>query len=204
MTSFKKLLSKSIHPRKAAARPSSTRSYRVESALAMNLNAPGKPVADDPIETGSVIAAERNRSARVQQQWVISFVFVIAMLALLAGLYLNITASASIAGRQIQGIEAEITVNEQINADLETRIATLMANSVLQQRALSLGFEPVAPKTLQYMVVPGYVAPQAVNMVSPVTPHEILTSSPEYTETLIDWFTAQIQTASIPLAESYH
>ena len=36
---------------------------------------------------------------RIQQQWAISFIAVIAMLALLAGLYLNITATASIAGR---------------------------------------------------------------------------------------------------------
>lgn len=203
MASIKKLFP-STPSRKAQTRPSSMRSYRVESALSIGLEHQGQDVADDPYETGSVIAADRNRSARVQQQWVISFVVVIAMLALLAGLYLNITASASIAGRQIQSIEAEISVNEQVNADLETKIATLMSNSVLEKRAEALGFAPVAPQTLQYMVVPGYFPRQAVNMVSPVTPHEVLTSSPEYTETLIDWFAREIQTASIPLVESNH
>ncbi len=204
MASIKKLFP-STPSRKAQPRPSSMRSYRVESAaLSIGLEHQGQDVADDSYETGGVIAAERNRSARVQQQWVISFVVVVAMLALLAGLYLNITASASIAGRQIQSIEAEISANEQVNADLETKIATLMSNSVLEKRAEALGFAPVAPETLQYMVVPGYFPPQAVNMVSPVTSHEVLTSSPEYTETLIDWFARQIQTASIPLVESNH
>lgn len=203
MASIKKLFP-STPSRKAQPRPSSMRSYRVESALSIGLKHQGQDVADDPHETGGVIAADRNRSARVQQQWVISFVVVIAMLALLAALYLNITASASIAGREIQSLEAEINANEQVNADLETKIATSLSNAALEKRAEALGFAPVAPGTLQYMVVPGYFPPQAVNMVSPVTPHEVLTSSPEYTETLIDWFAREIQTASIPLVESNH
>ena len=124
------------------------------------------------------------------------------LLALLAGLYLNITASASIAGRQIQSLEVEITANEQINADLETQIATLMANSVLEQRAQALGFQPIDRNTLQYMVVPGYFPPQAVSMVSVDAPSETLAGSPEFNETLIDWISKQIQAASIPLTES--
>ncbi len=202
MASFKKLILTPARSKKAATRPSSMRSYRVESALSMELGPQGQDVSEGVRQTVRLITAERDRGARVQQQWVISFVFIIAMLALLAGLYLNITASASIAGRQIQSIEAEIIANEQVNADLETRIATLMSNAVLQQRALALGFTPIERKTLQYMVVPGYFPPQAINMVSTVSTSEILSTSPEYTETLIDWIIKQIETASIPLAES--
>ena len=202
MASFKKLILTPARSKKAATRPSWMRSYRVESALSMELGPQGQDVSEGVRQTVRLITAERDRGARVQQQWVISFVFIIAMLALLAGLYLNITASASIAGRQIQSIEAEIIANEQVNADLETRIATLMSNAVLQQRALALGFTPIERKTLQYMVVPGYFPPQAINMVSTVSTSEILSTSPEYTETLIDWIIKQIETASIPLAES--
>jgi cell division protein FtsB len=150
----------------------------------------------------TVSAVERDRSARVQQQWVISFVVVIAMLALLAGLYLNITASASIAGRQIQALEAEITANEQVNADLETRIATLMSNAILEERAEALGFVPVERSSLQYMVVPGYFPPQPINMVSASNVPQAVSTSPEFNETLIDWISKQIELASIPLAES--
>ncbi len=200
MASFKKLSLTSARPRKATTRPSSMRSYRVESALTLELKHQGNEI----VEETRPIAAERDRGVRVQQQWVISFVMVIAMLALLAGLYLNITASASIAGRQIQSIEAEIIANEQVNADLQTRIATLMANSVLEQRAQALGFAPIERKTLQYMVVPGYFPPKAVNMVSAVNPSEVISASPEFNETLIDWIGKQIQAASIPLAENNH
>lgn len=205
MASFKKLFLTPARSRKAAPRPSAMRSYRVESALTMGLEPKGQDVraAVDSIRNSLPQGtAERNRSARVQQQWVISLVVSIAMLALLAGLYLNVTASASIAGRQIQSLEAEIIGNEQVNADLQTRIATLMANAVLQKRAEALGFAPVVRTDIQYMIVPGYFPPQPVNMVTTASVSDVLASNPEYTETLIDWLLRQIETASIPLAES--
>lgn len=199
MASFKKLLT-SVRPSKAT-RPGSMHPYRVAAALPMELKPQSEPapVAAEAPEAVR-IRAERDRSARVQQQWVISFVVIIGMLALLAGLYLNITATASIAGRQIQSLEAEITSNEQVNADLETRIATLMSNAVLEQRAVSLGYVPAERTTLQYMVVPGYFPPQPINMVSAAAPNQVISASPEFNETLIDWITKQIEIASIPLA----
>lgn len=202
MASFKKLLT-SVRPTKAT-RPGSMHPYRVAAALPMELKPQSAPVVADEAPETVRIRAERDRSARVQQQWVISFVVIIGMLALLAGLYLNITATASIAGRQIQSLEAEITANEQVNADLETRIATLMSNAILEQRAEALGFSPAERTTLQYMVVPGYFPPQPVNMVSAAAPNQVISASPEFNETLIDWITRQIEIASIPLAESNH
>lgn len=204
MASIKKLLT-STSSKKAAQRPSAMRSYQVAAALPVGLGrrtsrpAPA-PAPEEPVRV--IPPVERDRSARVQQQWVISFVVVIAMLALLAGLYLNITASASIAGRQIQALEAEITANEQVNADLETRIATLMSNAVLEGRANALGYVPVERSSLQYMVVPGYFPPQPVNMVSHANVAQAISSSPEFNETLIDWISKQIELSSIPLVES--
>ncbi len=198
-TSLKRPLTTSARPKRTPARPEAMRAYRAASALLMGRR---DGVAEDVEKVVRLGTAVRESGGRIQQQWVISFIAVVAMLALLAGLYLNITASASIAGRQIQNLEIEITANEQVNADLETRIATLMANSVLEQRALALGFEPVNRQLLQYMVVPGYFPPRAVSMVSAAAPGEVLSASPEFNETLIDWISKQIQAASIPLAES--
>jgi len=198
-TSIKKPFVPSIRPKKSAARPDVMRSYRAASVLAMSHHG---VVSNDAQESVAPTPVRREHGLRIQQQWAISFIAVIAMLALLAGLYLNITASASIAGRQIQTLEIEITANEQINADLETRIAMLMANSVLERRASALGFEPVNSTTLQYMVIPGYFPPQPVSMVYPVTTNQTISESPEFKETLIDWITQQIELASTPLAES--
>jgi len=200
MPGIRRPISTFARPKKATVRPEVMRSYRAASVPSVE-HVDG--VADGiPETTQFVPPVRRENGMRIQQQWAISFIAVVAMLALLAGLYLNITATASIAGRQIQNLEVEITANEQINADLETRIATLMADSVLEQRAQALGFEPVDRKTLQYMVVPGYFPPQAVNMISAVTPAEALSASPEFNETLIDWVSRQIQAASVPLTES--
>lgn len=198
-TSIKKPLAPSIRPKRSAARSDVMRSYRAASVLAMSHRG---VVSNDAQESVAPALVRREHGLRIQQQWAISFIAVIAMLALLAGLYLNITASASIAGRQIQTLEFEITANEQINADLETRIAMLMANSVLERRADALGFEAVDPATLQYMVIPGYFPPQAVNMVAAAPVNQTVSESPEFNETLIDWVTQQIETASIPLTES--
>ena len=199
MTNTRKSTPAPARRRKAAARPDGMRSYRAASALASG----GLRFTDGVSrKTDELIAVARESGLRFQHEWIISFVAIVAMLALLAGLYLNVTASASIAGRQIQNLEADITMNEQVNADLETRIATLMANSVLEKRALALGFEPVERQTLQYVLVPGYFPPQAVTMISTAAPVETLANSPEFNETLIDWISKQIQTASLPLSES--
>ena len=183
MTIIGKLIASSSPTSKTTARPSD-RSYRVEAAR--------------------LVAVARESGLRFQRQWVISFVATVGMLALLAALYLNVTASTSISGREIQNLQSDITTNEQINADLETQIATLMSNSALQQRAQAMGFQPADPTKFEYMVVPGYFPPQPVTMVSSAPPSEMLVSSPEFSETLIDWISKQIESASIPLAAAKH
>jgi cell division protein FtsL len=155
-------------------------------------------------EAVRLVAVARESGLRFQRQWVISFVAVVGMLALLAALYLNVTASASIAGRQIQNLEVDIVTNEQVNADLETQIATLMSDSVLEQRAQMMGFVPVDRTKLEYIVVPGYFSSQPVSMVSSTVPAEMLSSSPEFNETLIDWISEQLAAASLPLSEVKH
>ena len=184
MTIIGKLIPSLARPRKVAAVPDSGHTYRAEAVR--------------------LVAVARESGVRFQRQWVLSFIAVIGMLALLAALYLNVTANTSISGRQIQGLEVDITTNEQVNADLETQIATLMSNTALEQRALAMGFQPVDPAKLQYMVVPGYFPPQPVSMVSSAAPVEILANSPQFNETMIDWISKQIESASVPLSEAKH
>ena len=175
--------SKPVHPR-TPARRNSFRALRAETARLM--------------------AFARENSRRFQSQWVILFAVGVLALAMIAGLYLNVTASAAIAGREIQNIEAEITINERVNADLQTRIATLLSNQVLEERALDMGFAPVSIETLDYMPVPGYFPAQAVTLVQPETQADLLRESPGFNETLIDWFEKQMEVASIPLIQVKH
>jgi cell division protein FtsL len=198
ITSKKRISTSPTRSTKNAARPERMRSYRIASALPIG----GLRLSEGVNKAVGLVTAKRENGLRIQRQWIISFVAVIAMLALLAGLYLNVTASASIAGRQIQNLEIEITANEQFNADLKTRIAGLLANSVLESRAKALGFQPVERTSLQYMVVPGYFPPRAASMVPAATPVKSISDLPEFDQTLFEWISEQIQAASIPLSES--
>lgn len=138
---------------------------------------------------------------RFQKQWIASFLAVMVAVGLVAGLYLNVTASAAITGRQIQTLELEIVANERVNADLQTEIATLLSTTVLRERAASLGFVPVERAELEYLVVPGYADPAGLKLISAESAPDFLASSPEYSESLLDWIARQIETASAPLAQ---
>jgi cell division protein FtsL len=135
-----------------------------------------------------------------QQQWIALFLLVVVALGLVAGLYLNITARAAIAGREIQQLEAEIVTNERKNADIETHLAQLMANDALRQRAIALGYQPVDVEMITYVVVPGYVPPQPV-MLSKNQPATVSASfDPVFTQSLFDWFNEQVHTAAAQAA----
>ena len=137
---------------------------------------------------------------RFQRQWISSFLTIVVLLGLVAGLYLNVTARTAIAGREIQGLEAEIVINERVNADLQTEIATQLSNTTLEQRALAAGFIHLQLTDLEYLVVPGYFPSQGVNMVTPVANTDVLSMSPEFSESLFSWIARQMEIASVPLA----
>jgi hypothetical protein len=147
------------------------------------------------------LAAAREMAKRFQRQWIMVFLFGMVALATVAGMYLNVTANAAIAGREIQNMEAEINIIERTNADLQTNIATLLSNQVLAERAAGMHFEPTGRDGLVYIVVPGYFPAQAVRMVSVKTPAENMLDRPEFNETLIDWAREQLKLAAIPLTE---
>jgi hypothetical protein len=138
---------------------------------------------------------------RFQKQWISSFLTIVVLLGLVAGLYLNVTSRTAIAGREIQSLEAEIVVNERVNADLQTQIATQLSNNVLQERALAAGFVPLQRADLEYLAVPGYFPPQGANMTMPVANPDVLAMSPEFSESLFSWIARQMETASSPLAQ---
>lgn len=150
-------------------------------------------------EMAGTLRLYQDMPMRVQREWLIVFLVGVMVLGLVAGLYLNVTARAAIAGREIQTIEAQIAVNQRVNADLQTKIAIQLSNTVLYERALAMGFEPVTRENLEYMIVPGYFPQQGVSMAQPVVETDILASSPEFSESLFDWIGRQVEAASRPL-----
>jgi hypothetical protein len=134
---------------------------------------------------------------RIQRQWIGSALLMVVALAMVATLYLDVTSQAAIAGREIQDLTAAITVSQQVSGDLQTQLASLTSASVMEQRALELGFRPMESGEAEYLVVPGYFALEPDILSSaPVLQLSALTVPREYNESLLDWMDEKITFSS--------
>ena len=131
---------------------------------------------------------------RVQRQWVSIFLLIVLGFAMIATLYLMVTSEAAIVGREIQDLRLAIIVTENTNADLQTELASLTSSNEIARRARELGFRPVKPEEVEYLYVPGYVAPKAAALAAApeLQPGEASTP-PEYTQSLLDWLDERLQ-----------
>ena len=67
-----------------------------------------------------IIHAYRQAPWRVQRQWIGAFLLAVVGVAMIAALYLDVTARSAVAGREIQEMRIQITTIQRQNADLET------------------------------------------------------------------------------------
>lgn len=142
-----------------------------------------------------VIHAYRVAPWRVQRQWIGNALLVVVVFAMVAALYLNVTSRTAIAGREIQDLTDSIALSQQVSSDLQTQLANLTSAKVMEDRAREMGFRPVQPAELEYLVVPGYVVKDAVNLSSSVqTQLNVLTIPPEYNQSLLDWMDERLVT----------
>ncbi|MBI5842478.1 MAG: hypothetical protein HZB19_20510 [Chloroflexi bacterium] len=134
---------------------------------------------------------------RIQRQWIGSVLLAVVTLAMIAALYLDVTAQAAIAGREIQDLTAAIAASEQASADLQTQLAALTSASVMEQRAEALGFRPMETVEVEYLIVPGYTAPKAeILAAAPLPQLSAPTISPEYNQSLLDWLDETLSSSS--------
>lgn len=146
------------------------------------------------IQATRIIHAYRQAPWRVQRQYVGAFLLAIIIVALISALYLDVTARAALAGREIQNLRVEITSMQRINADLETELASLTSSSMMQRRALELGYRPVKPGELDYVFVPGYTAPEPDILLSAIdTTSPAIHLPEEYTQSLIEWMDKRVK-----------
>lgn len=140
---------------------------------------------------------------RFQRQWISAFLTLMVLVGIIGGLYLNVVSRAAITGREIQSLQAEITVGQNDNADLQTHIATLLSNDSLQERAQAAGYAPIKGEDLEYLVVPGYFPQQYIPPATPPAENTDLSLSPDFSESLSSWLARQLETASLPLAQEH-
>jgi len=139
-----------------------------------------------------IVQKYRQAPWRVQRQWIGVFLLGLVLVAMVAGIYVNLTTRADLAGREIQNINDQILDNQRKNADFETQLASLTSAESMTKRAESLGVQPVSPDELTYVVVPGYVVKPPINLSSTTKRPANPVILPEYTESLFDWFAREI------------
>lgn len=137
-----------------------------------------------------IVQTVRQANWRVQRQWIGLFLLALVLVAMVAGIYLNITVRATLAGREIQMLQTDITNNTRANSDLETQLASLSSVESMKKRADGMGYSPADSTDITYIFVPGYTPERAINLSTPkiqtAQPFYLL---PAYTESLFDWLT---------------
>ncbi len=137
-----------------------------------------------------VVKKIRQAPWKQQRQWLSAFMLGLVLVALVSGIYLNITVRATLAGREVQMLQSDMTENRLTISDLETQLASLTSVESMQVRAEALGFQPATSDEITYVLVPGYAPRQAVDMSAPgQVRKQTPVILPEYTESLFDWIT---------------
>ena len=145
-----------------------------------------------------LIHAYKQAPWRVQRQYVGVFLLAVIGAAMIAALYLQVTARAARAGREIQEMRVKITAVQRANADLETQLAKLTSSAEMQRRARELGYRPVKPGELDYVAVAGYVPPEPAILRKAEDAGYFPQPTPaEYTQSLLEWFDERIKAGVI-------
>jgi hypothetical protein len=126
---------------------------------------------------------------RAQIKWGSRFLMILAISAMVIGLYLSVSAQAAAIGIDIQRSEVAKDNLESEIADMRSQLALLTSEKVMENRAKELGFDFADLSNALYVAVPGYVDRLPANLASPYDPqiiaHPLL--KPGYTQSLWEW-----------------
>ncbi len=131
---------------------------------------------------------------RKQVQWIGIFLLLLIVGAMVAGVYLSVSARSVTVGREIQIMYSKMEEARRDIENLETQLAVLRASSTMKERAEKLGFRAVTAEEIFYIVVSGYSKPEQITLAGPPerTLPEAFTLSEEYSQSLLDWIRERI------------
>jgi hypothetical protein len=100
----------------------------------------------------------------------------------------SVTVRAASAGLEIQSLEQKQDNYQRQMAALRTQYAVLTSADRMEERAQSMGFQPVSPEDIIYVIVPGYQGRESDLETSPpgMTIEQPLVK-PAYTQSLWEW-----------------
>lgn len=129
----------------------------------------------------------------------------LVFLALLAGIYVILSANIARVGRDIEAKKLEIDDIDWQVEEMQTQLARIQSSEFMEQRAKALGFKSVDIDSITYLPVPGYVEKQPVMLapksVPPVSGAVVVPS--RYTETIFDWLERQYTWLPLPIPEMF-
>ena len=136
--------------------------------------------------TQSLIQAYRQAPWRNQLKWFATFLLGVIVVALVAGLYLSISAQSVTIGIEIQEANAHKLGLQTDIADLNNTLGDLTAGPAMLARAKALHYDYVYPADIEYMLVPGYAGRQTASLAPQTAPEEqsIPVLNPEYNTSL--------------------
>jgi len=133
-----------------------------------------------------ILRAFKQAPWRKQTQSVAVLAVVLFVMAILGGLYLAVAARAGTAGRDLQAMEQRQDELIRYNDELRAQLAELRSVNRLAERAQALGFDPVEPDAVEYLVVKNYP-----NQPAPTPPAPVQAAQPA---TLADWLAQTFST----------
>lgn len=121
------------------------------------------------------------------------FVFGLLTTAVVASLYLTVSARIAEVGNAVRAGRREIENMDRQIAHLESRLAILLSANEMEKRAREMGFQRVKPDQVVYLVVPGYPGRPTAKLTDNSAPRRTVVTSmpPEYTESLFEWLRRQ-------------
>ena len=146
-----------------------------------------------------IIQAYKNTPWRQQLQVIGLFSALVIFIAIVAGVYLNVTARAATFGREIQSIRYESREVEREIEDMEAQLAYLTSVRYMKRRAEELGFIPVGPITTTYLSVPDYSRETSIDLsyVDETDEDTNIQLPLEYTMSLFDWIREMLYTIGL-------
>ncbi len=144
------------------------------------------------------IQAYKEAPWRVQVKRIALFLSALIGIAIIAGLYLNITAQTAATGVEARKLEKQRDELMRRNSDLKTQLGSMSSRAEMERRARELGYEPVHPDQLEYMIIEGYPGRDTVRLASPPSPLQTSRPllKPDYTQSLGEWLMNKM--ASLP------
>ena len=132
--------------------------------------------------------AHRQAPWRLQTQRGVLILIVTILVASVLWVMVSVTVRAASAGLEIQSLEQKQDNYKRQIAALRTQYAILTSANLMEERAASMGFQPVDPANITFVVIPGYRGRSPNLQTSPpgaaVDPPLV---KPAYTQSLWEW-----------------